>query len=72
MGRPVYSYELSDPDFSWLITNFQENFPEYCFVEGTTLPVVFIGERLDKDIEIDPTPCIDSLPKETEVTPKQR
>ena len=45
MGRPVYPYELADPDFSWLITNFQENFPEYSFVENGTLPVVFIGEK---------------------------
>lgn len=45
MGRPVYPYELVDPDFSWLITNFQENFPEYSFVDNSTLPVVFIGER---------------------------
>ena len=45
MGRPVYPYELADPDFSWLITNFQENFPEYSFVDNGTLPVVFIGEK---------------------------
>ena len=42
MGRPVYQYELADPDFSWLVSSFQENHPDYSFAETTTLPVVFI------------------------------
>jgi len=46
MGRPIYPYELGDPDFSWLVINFNENFPYYCQVEDGCLPVVFIGERL--------------------------
>lgn len=42
MGRPIYPYELNDPDFSWLISSFQESFPEYSFIENSCLPVVFI------------------------------
>ena len=46
MARAVYPYELTDPDFSWLISCFMENFPEYKVVDQTSLPMVFIGERL--------------------------
>lgn len=42
MGRPVYQYELSDPDFSWLIDNFQDSNPGYSLSESTSLPMVFI------------------------------
>jgi hypothetical protein len=42
MGRPIYPYELGDPDFSWLISHFQENHPGYNVIENTCLPVVFI------------------------------
>lgn len=45
MGRPVYSYELTDPDFSWLISNFRENNPGYCLVESSCLPIVFISDE---------------------------
>ncbi|MBN8547990.1 MAG: hypothetical protein J0M12_01605 [Deltaproteobacteria bacterium] len=41
MGRPVYTYELSDPDLSWLVSNFQENNPNYILVENSCLPVSF-------------------------------
>ncbi len=36
---------MVDPDFSWLISNFQENHPHYIAVEDGCLPVVFIGNR---------------------------
>lgn len=42
MGRPVYPYEITDPDFSWLITSFQEANPGYVVVENTCLPFVLI------------------------------
>jgi len=45
MGRPISPYELSDPDFSWLISNFEENNPQYRKFEYTGLPVVFIREE---------------------------
>lgn len=46
MGRPIYPYELSDPDFSWLLNTFRESHPEYFLVEDTCLPVVFIPRRV--------------------------
>ncbi|RMG39819.1 MAG: hypothetical protein D6719_12415 [Candidatus Dadabacteria bacterium] len=49
MGRPVYPYELSDPDFTWLINNFQENNPDYCPIENSILPVVFVRESKEPD-----------------------
>lgn len=42
MARPVYPYELSDPDMSWLVNNFRENNANYIAVESTCLPVVLI------------------------------
>jgi hypothetical protein len=42
MARPVYPYELHDPDFCWLIDNFRENNPQYIMYEDTCLPLVFI------------------------------
>ncbi len=42
MGRPVYTYELSDSDLSWLVSNFQENNPQYFLVESSCLPIVFV------------------------------
>ena len=43
MGRPIYVYELSDPDFSWLLTTFKESNPGYIAVESSGLPVVLVG-----------------------------
>lgn len=42
MGRPVYNYELSDSDLSWLVSSFQENNPQYLLIESSCLPLVFI------------------------------
>lgn len=42
MGRAVYPHELVDPDFSWLITRYQENHPGSINVEATGIPIVFI------------------------------
>lgn len=44
MGRPIFNYELGDPDFSWLISTFKENHPEYSFIETTGLPILFISQ----------------------------
>lgn len=43
MGRPIYSYELDDPDLTWLIESFCEANPHYSCVQGGSLPVVLIG-----------------------------
>ena len=42
MGRAIYTHELADPDFSWLINSFQENNPEFIAVQTSGLPVVFV------------------------------
>lgn len=42
MGRAVYPHELTDPDFSWLISRYQENNPNCLIVECTSLPLVLI------------------------------
>jgi hypothetical protein len=42
MGRPLYPYELGDPDFSWLLSSFQENNPGWVMIESTNLPVVLL------------------------------
>lgn len=42
MARPVYPYELDDPDYYWLVNNFEENNSDYdMYCEGAE-PVVFI------------------------------
>jgi|GEM_PF-6064250 len=42
MGRAVYQHELTDPDFVWLLSRFQETHPQYIFIESTALPAIFI------------------------------
>ena len=43
MVRPIYPHELADPDFSWLLTTFKENHPNFVSVEGAGLPLVLIN-----------------------------
>ena len=60
MGRPIYNYELSDPDFSWLVTNFKENNPNHTIVDTSGVPISFINaEKSTKIKEV------------TEVTPEE-
>lgn len=42
MGRPLYPYELGDPDFSWLLSSFQENNPGWIMIESSNMPVVLL------------------------------
>ena len=42
MARPVYPHELSDPDFSWLLSSYRESHPELFVVEITCLPVTLV------------------------------
>jgi|GEM_PF-6003092 len=53
MGRPVYPYELADPDFAWLLTHFQESHPAYIAVQDIGLPVVMVEMpvKTDSDFE---------------------
>jgi hypothetical protein len=55
MGRPIYNYELSDPDFSWLISSFKENNPHHAFVDTSGVPISFINAN-DKTLKIKETP----------------
>lgn len=56
MVRPIYMHELADPDFSWLLTTFKENHPNYISVEGAGLPLVLIN--IEKS---DPTDVQDEM-----------
>lgn len=62
MGRPIYNYELTDPDFSWLISNFKENNPSYTLIESSGLPIVFISCSRSLQIEESERDANDSLP----------
>ena len=42
MGRPIYAYELADPDFAWLLNSFRESHPSCISVESNALPVVLL------------------------------
>ena len=42
MARPVYPYELDDPDFSWLLSRYREEHTEYVMLDTVTLPLVMI------------------------------
>jgi hypothetical protein len=42
MARAVYSHELIDPDFAWLIASFTENNPSYSLIEMVGLPLVLV------------------------------
>ena len=59
MGRPVFPYELADPDFCWLVTNFLDRNPQYTSIETSSLPVVFIGpgstEEKEEVLMVPPT-----------------
>ncbi|NMC63227.1 MAG: hypothetical protein GYA55_08660 [SAR324 cluster bacterium] len=52
MVRPIYAHEMCDPDFSWLISTFRDNNPDYMTVESTCLPVVLINFANSEKIEI--------------------
>ena len=40
--RPLFPFEMEDPDFSWLINKFLESRPEFRVVESPCLPVILI------------------------------
>lgn len=42
MDRAVYQYELTDPDFAWLLRTFQESNPDYYFATSPYQPVTLI------------------------------
>ncbi|RME61020.1 MAG: hypothetical protein D6780_02400, partial [Candidatus Dadabacteria bacterium] len=42
MARAIYAHELIDPDLEWLVTTFEERFPDFIPVRHTCLPLVYI------------------------------
>ncbi len=51
MGRPVFPNELTDPDFSWLLSTFLENYAHYTCIENASLPVVLIADPDYEDLQ---------------------
>ena len=58
MGRPVYTHELNDPDFTWLINSFRENNPHCVMIDTACMPVMLIreGTPLAVGTEAEPPP----------------
>jgi len=42
MARAIFSHELGDPDFQWLLSNYTENKHATSMVDVPCLPVVLI------------------------------
>jgi hypothetical protein len=42
MARPIFDFELADPDFSWLLEQYQERHPRSVIVSGT--PIIILVE----------------------------
>jgi len=73
MGRPVYPYELADPDFAWLLNHFQDTRPHYMAVQDVGLPVVMVemskGEKAHFE-DFAPPVLAESEAQEIEPEPK--
>ncbi len=61
MCRPIYPYELGDPDFSWLLATFQESHPNYVLIDSSCLPLILVEMKPKAETE-------DSPPMPTDVT----
>ncbi len=49
MARPIYSHEVLDADFQWLIQHYCEKNPGSFMIDSTCLPVVLVvGEGKEK------------------------
>lgn len=57
MARPVYPYELSDPDFVWLIETFLEGRSDFVTLQEACLPVILF----QKPVREQETPALLSL-----------
>lgn len=65
MARAVYPHELQDQDFSWLITRFQENNPNYALVDISSLPLVLIEAKVSRaEFPVPYTPPSEVVPKD--------
>ena len=70
MGRPLYPYELGDPDFAWLLSNFTEQHPGYVMLDSTCLPVVFIKTQTDGVAQLPTAHLADSSTTEAMLPPE--
>ncbi len=43
MARGVYSHEIGDPDFEWLLSTYLERFPRAIKVDQPGMPLTIIG-----------------------------
>jgi hypothetical protein len=42
MARAIFSHELGDPDFQWLLTSYNEQIQPTALVDAPCLPVVLV------------------------------
>jgi len=65
MARPIYSHEVLDADFQWLMNHYCERHPSAFVIDHACLPVVIIlGAPRDKFISeaANPTPPAPQVP----------
>ena len=62
MGRPIFSYELTDPDFAWLLDSYRESHPDSLILESPCLPVVLLTDVKGRLPELEP-PAEESSPE---------
>jgi hypothetical protein len=60
MARAIFSHEVSDPDFQWLLSNYAERKAGAFTVDVTCLPVVLV--LLTEDERSKTGPLHDPLP----------
>ena len=59
MCRPIYPYELGDPDFSWLLATFQESHPNFVLIDSSCLPLILVEMKPKVAGEEIPTMTVD-------------
>jgi hypothetical protein len=69
MARAIFSHEVIDPDFQWLLSNYAERKGAAMTVDISCLPVVLVllteEERAKAGTLVEPLPPI-PLPQESE------
>jgi hypothetical protein len=49
MARPIYSHEVLDADFQWLMNHYCETHPSAIVIDHACLPIIIVlGEAKDK------------------------
>jgi hypothetical protein len=69
MARAIFSHEVVDPDFQWLLSNYAERKGAAMTVDVTCLPVILVllteEERARAGSMVEPLPPL-PLPQESE------